>query len=827
MELLAPAGNWDALKAAVENGADAVYLGGRQFSARQAAANFSDDDISRALEYLHLKGRKLYVALNTIIDDEEYSTALDYSWKLYTLGVDALIIQDLGLMDTLRQILPAMRLHASTQMTVHNPEGVLYLEKQGVKRVVLAREMGIHEIQKAKQAATSIEIEVFVHGALCYCYSGQCLFSSMVGGRSGNRGKCAQPCRLPYELYSGKTRIRTSEGKGKYLLSPADLCLIDYLPELKSMGVDSLKIEGRMKRAEYVAVVTRAYREVMDTLGTEPAYRPGRNLKERLLKIFNRNFTSGYFIFDRQKFLSSTKPGNQGIDVGYVLSQDRNNKTRIKISDTVNIGDGLEIWTSLPKNPALTIKDMKVNGKSTNQAKPGDVVELYVEGKTVYGDRVYKTHDAELIDEANKSFQQEEIKIPVRVKVFLSPGQPIKIIMSDDRGNQVEEVGNIAAQLAVKQGLDETVLMEKISRLGNTPFYLESLELFAENDLIVPFSEVNETRRKAADALLNIRLQLPRLQKNEYENFRKRRAQYLQPAVESTRPLKPELNVMVSGIEQAYWAMETGADTVYIDLSAIGQRERIQTKELELIREQADSKSCRIIPVLPKIQKSLKTQDLKMIKNAGFNSVMVANIGALHWAITNGTNFRVDYSLNVFNTCTLRYLNRMGAETVCLSPELNYNRLKNIKGLSNSEIIIHGEIILMTSEYCMLRGILGNGEENCSHFCQKQNYAIRDQIGYTFPVDTDINCRFYVFNSRTLCLIDNLPKIIALGVGGVRIEARHSRELELKMAVKLYRQAIDELFEKKGKPDLEAYRQELERTAASSFTRGHFYRGII
>jgi putative protease len=275
MELLAPAGGRDAFFAAIENGADAVYIGGTSFSARQSAENFDNEQIKAAVDYAHLRDRKIYVTVNTLIDNNEFSEVLDYIYTLHNKSVDAIIVQDLGLMNAVRKTMPSVRIHASTQMTIHNAEGVNFLREQGIKRIVLARELSRDDLSAIRRETGDVELEIFVHGALCYCYSGQCLFSSIVGGRSGNRGRCAQPCRLGYDLYSGKRAARLDlEGQGRHLLSPADLCLLDYLGEIKKVGVTSLKIEGRMKRPEYVAIVTRIYREVLDKLQDSPNYEP-------------------------------------------------------------------------------------------------------------------------------------------------------------------------------------------------------------------------------------------------------------------------------------------------------------------------------------------------------------------------------------------------------------------------------------------------------------------------------------------------------------------------------------------------------------------------
>ncbi len=828
MELLAPAGNRDALYAAIENGADAVYLGGKNFSARHSAENFSDEDIARAVEYARSRNRKIYVAVNTLIDDGEFGPALDYAWNLSMMDIDALIVQDLGFMNALRQVLPDIRVHASTQMTIHNIEGVQYLKTQGIKRVVMAREMQMEDIQAVKQAVKNIEIEVFVHGALCFSYSGQCLFSSMVGGRSGNRGRCAQPCRLPYDLYSINSSQRMNKAdKGRYLLSPSDLCLIEYLPELQGIGVDSLKIEGRMKRAEYVAVVTRAYREVLDMLQEEPLYRPGRKVRDRLLKIFNRNFTTGLFIFDRNGFLSSKRPNNRGVYVGRVIAQNKDYSTTVKLSDNVSLGDGLEIWVNKGKNPAFVVSDMIIRGVPAAHAYPGDTVEIRLDKRVSPQDRVFKTHDEGLISEALLSIKDaEERKIRVDIIAVLEEGQPLRLILTDERGHRIEEFSSSKAQRAENQPLNESILRSKIDRLGNTPFYLGGVEYLADADLIVPFSEINETRRRAVESLKRLSFNLNRQDIQEVEEFRNNRAKYLALYKGARAQMQPELTIAVSGIDQAYAAIKAGADIVYFDLAGIGQQKRVSIDEMKGLKEYAALFAGQVIPALPRIQKPGEVSSWSSLRAAGFNTIMAGNLGALNWCSNNGINSRVDYSLNIFNSYSLRFMVQQGAERVCISPELNYNCLKNIRGLNYGEVIVHGELILMTSQYCMLKGMLGDGSEQCLGFCHQDRYAIKDDRDYYFPIESDTYCRFYVFNSRTLCMIDDLDKIMALTPAGLRIEARHAQEREVDMVVRLYRRAIDDIISD-NKKDLQSYRMELEKITPSPFTRGHYYRGVI
>jgi collagenase-like PrtC family protease len=453
MELLAPAGNWEAFLAAMANGADAVYLGGQSFSARHYAENFNKERIDDALNYAHLRNKKVYVTVNTLIADHEFASALDYIRDLYKMGVDAVIVQDIGLTHALRKLIPDLRLHASTQMTVHNSAGAILLREEGVKRVVLAREMSRDELAKICCEVKDIEFEVFVHGALCYSYSGQCLFSSLVGGRSGNRGRCAQPCRLAYQLFS-RTEDTPVASEGRHLLSPADLCLIEQLGDLQRIGIHSLKIEGRMKRAEYVAVVTRAYREVLDSMAVNPGSTVSPELRKRLERIFNRNFTAGYFLMDRAGYLSPKRPNNRGIYIGRVVEQSQDFTTRIKLTEELRVGDGLEIWVKKGQGPAFTVKDILLQGKRVSQAESGDIVNLKIEGRAGAGDRVFKTYDSELMENAQASIEAaSRSKLPLDILVSLQEGESLSLLISDGEGRQVKVKSTGLLQKAEKHPL--------------------------------------------------------------------------------------------------------------------------------------------------------------------------------------------------------------------------------------------------------------------------------------------------------------------------------------------------------------------------------------
>lgn len=823
MELLAPAGNWAALQAAFANGADAVYLGGRHFNARQSAANFSLTEIEKAVEYAHLRDKKIYLTFNTLIDNREFPAALDYAYSLYRSGADALIIQDLGLLTSLHELLPDLPLHASTQMTVHNDQAALLLQKQGVARIVLAREMSLEEINRIHQETPGMEFEVFVHGALCFCYSGQCLFSSMVGGRSGNRGRCAQPCRLPYQLMADNgAEKKPVEARGRYLLSPADLCLVDHLAELKKAGVNSLKIEGRMKRPEYVAVVTSAYRHALDLLRSNPEARVDETRRKKLYQIFNRTLGTG-FLAPGQKALSINRPNNRGVYLGRVISHYSGYIT-IKLSDTLALGDGLEVWVAQGKGPSAIVKAIDLDGQAVVQAVRGQVVTVPMPGRAAPGDRVFKTHDQALIAEAQASLQADQaFKIPVKMMIRIKAGSPLQLTLDDSAGRSVRVEGSTIAVPAQGQPLEEEVILEKLSRLGGTPFVLDEYRLEYEGNLILPYSDLNESRRRAAEQLLALITHRPAPDAEDQARFQQGVKERLGPKSVRRRIAPPLLSIAVGTVEAARQGIEAGADRVYIAIEG-WRGYTAKREEIAALSRWGSQRGAEVIPALPRIQKAGEMQPWQEIKPAAFPALLVGNLGALSWAMQNGIPCRTDYSLNCFNQFSLDWLLSRGVQGACLSPELNLEQLHNFRDLSAAELMVHGDLTLMVSESCPIEA--AKGGEKCGSACQKARYWLRDEKGYEFPVATDKKCRFYVFNSRRLCLLDDLERLWPLGCESLRIEAWCDSPAQTAEAAAVYRRAINELSQGK-KPDLALLRKVLQQKQGFKPTKGHLYRGVL
>lgn len=824
MELLAPAGNWAALEAAFANGADAVYLGGRHFSARQSADNFSPAEIQKAVEYARLRDKKVYVTCNILIDNKEFAAALDYAHSLYQSGVDAVIVQDLGLLNALRRLLPEWPIHASTQMTVHNSEGAALLREQGVSRIVLAREMTLAEIARIQQDNPEMEFEVFVHGALCFCYSGQCLFSSMVGGRSGNRGRCAQPCRLPYRLLADEGRGKKPlAAEGRYLLSPADLCLLEHLPGLQKAGVASLKIEGRMKRPEYVAVVTSVYRQALDLLPSVPDAAVMAGLKKKLYQVFNRNLSSAYLI-PGQQVLSINRPNNRGVYLGRVISQGAGLIT-IKLSGTLNLGDGLEVWVGQGKGPRSVVKAIDIDGKSVARAGRGQVVTIPMAGRAAPGDRVFKTHDEELMKAAHDSMKAaREFKIPINMSIRIQEGSPLELTVKDSKGRQVQVYSKTTAVAAHEQPLDKEVILEKLSRLGGTPFVLGEYQMEYPGNLILPYSDLNDCRRRAVGKLLALIYRRP--EPDEEKQAHSKTFAPGKPICTTVRHRAawPLLSVAVGGIDAARQVVAAGADRVYISLNGFREESHTLSQVLELCHW-GKQRGAEIVPALPRIQNPGEMESWPELNPAHIPVLLAGNLGALRWGQQHGFTCRSDYSLNCFNQYTLDWLLTHHVDGVCLSPELNLEQLQSFRDLSSAELLVHGDLTLMVSQSCSIKAVQHQGEHGCGQACRQGRYWLRDDKGYEFPVATDRQCRFYVFNSRRLCLLDELERLWPLGCESLRIEAWRESPDKAAETVAVYRKALQGLMQGK-KVDLALLRQVLQQKQGFAPTKGHLYRGV-
>lgn len=534
-ELLAPAGTFQHLRGAVNAGADAVYVGGKKWGARSNAGNFDDDEMIRAAEYCHLRDAKLYVTMNTLIFDDEIEEALEYVRFLYNAGVDALIIQDFGLASLVKKYFPDFHVHLSTQASVYSKEGVRAAMACGFERVVLAREVSISDIKKIHEEC-DIELEVFVHGALCYCYSGQCQLSRFRGGRSGNRGMCAQPCRLPYSISGrsglvkggkdnfnmdcdssygddfGETEEAVNAGTAVYLLSPKDLCGIDSLGDLLDAGVASLKIEGRMKSPEYVAVVVSVYRKYLDMLAQEGFCIVSEEDRRALSQIFNRGgFTNGYYYGNPgEKLMSGKLPKHQGVKIGHVVKRGKGDLVQVEIdrNEVLNMGDGIEIRNSeMPGNVVTYIKD----AVKERQLIIGDI-----RGRVNPGDEVYKITDKALMEKASLYFALDKEgnertvkKLPVRMSFTAKLGEPASLrvfrdaegALKGDYPNSVTVLSETAVEAALNKPLTKERAAEQLGKTGGSVFTASYIEADIDDNVSLPMSQINKMRRDALELL--------------------------------------------------------------------------------------------------------------------------------------------------------------------------------------------------------------------------------------------------------------------------------------------------------------------------------------
>jgi len=829
-ELLAPAGSREAFTAALESGADAIYLGGSAFGARQYAANFTGEELTVAVRDAHLRGVVVYVTVNTLVDDSEFVDLAEYLQFLYTCGVDAIIVQDIGVATLAKKVVPGLKLHASTQMTVHNLAGVKYLQEIGFERVVLAREVPIEDIRYICQNS-SVEIEVFIHGALCISYSGQCLMSSMIGGRSGNRGKCAQPCRLPYTLVdaSGADALSGVDA-GNYLLSPKDLCGIELLPEFIEAGVASLKIEGRMKRPEYVAIVVDTYRRAIDTYtkNQEGFSVPGEDPRN-MAQIFNRGFTTAYWKEQLgRQMMSDRRPNNRGVRAGRVLAyQPKEKLVTIKLDEPLAVGDIIDFWIKVGGRTNTTVKSIEVGGKIVEQAPAGVEVVIPVDMAVKPGDRVFKTHDAALIEKARAFFIGPSAvrRISVDVEVTARLGEPLVVTVRDEAGNIGVGRTDFLAEKALKRPLNEEVVLKQLGRLGTTVFSLRNLQLGLEGELMVPISELNEARRRAVAELEKAIL-----------------APYTRPPlaefhIKDVRPVKKDrpsskplaLVVNVDTITKATVALKHGADIIMFGGDSLAGQivtPAEYSKVVALVREQGKKVILSTPRLITERETNVLETSLALFAELAPDAVSIGNIGTLYWTRQYPQlTVHGDYPLNIFNSLAIEFFRQAGLSSVTLSPELNFTQIETINPSSgiSLECLAHGYLELMVSQYCVTGSFLGAKKDgSCAKTCKHGEYWLKDRMNEKFRIIGDQFCRMHVLNGKELSLLSHVPRFKECGIERIRIEGKSLSDERISQITRLYRTAID---------SGEDYSPELLKSIAMAenqdITRGHYFRGVL
>lgn len=809
IELLAPAGNLEALKAAVEGGADAVYLGGTKYNARAFAENFNEDNLIEAIRYAHIRGVKVYVTVNVLIKDEEIADALNYIQYLYNNDTDGIIVQDIGLLYLIKKILPDFSVHCSTQMTIHSSDGVNYLKQLGADRFVLARELSLREIEAIKNE-TGAELEIFVHGALCVCYSGQCLMSSMIGGRSGNRGRCAQPCRKKYILKDLDKEIEIEYLKSRYLLSTKDLNTYENLYEIMKSGVYSLKIEGRMKKPEYVAIVVKNYRDAIDFIKNNKKTYEDKNALIELESAFNRGFTKG-FLFNEisSEIVNIDRPDNRGVYIGKVLWQKGNN-IGIKVeNDCLNEGDGIEILLEKGKSIGTKVSKIIVNRSGSPLNNIDDIIVIRLRRKVNSGSIVYKTYDKSLDEKVSRLyFYKNKKKVVINCKITIRNNQRPNIIVWDDENNKVFYESIHTVVLAEKVSLSAERIKEQLRKTGDTPYVLDSIEVIMDKDCFLPMSVINEMRREsliAMDAARACKNNRSPIEVNEYSNEYGLDSTYERQNKSGNKKANSYTAALWS-IENVKAALSAGVDSIYYGGS----------DNIKEVVYSCKKRNTLIFYLLPNIIKDIeKDKYQKIIEENDFDGIVISNIGQLSYAKVNREmQARGNYTLNLFNKISFQIARKLGLETICPSIELNMKQLKLMaKNYADvMEVMVYGQLPVMTMEYCPVSLI-----SECSECQRKKSFALIDEKGESFPIFCN-NYKTHILNCHILYMAEEMNKIIQTGINRVRLDF-YKEKPEMVTS-------IINLFKDYSNLNDANYLDALNYIKKIGYTKGHYFRGV-
>jgi len=759
-ELLAPAGNWDCARAAVANGADAIYFGLPRFNARIRADNFTPEDLPKLMDFLHAHGVRGFAAFNTLIFPAELEDAAEQLRLLNDSGVDAIIVQDLGLAAMARAMVPDLALHASTQMTITSPEaldfahGLLHLD-----RAVIARENSMREIRLFHpESPGAVELETFVHGALCVAYSGQCLTSESLGQRSANRGECAQACRMPYELVvDGETR---DLGDRRYLLSPQDLAGIDQIPELIRIGVTSFKIEGRLKTPEYVAAVTRAYRKAIDAAESGAPREASPEDRYELEMAFSRGLSTGWLEgIDNQKLVHARFGKKRGAFVGRI-GKVGHDWVEVSGGTSVKPGDGIVFDT----------------GGDTDREQGGRVYEvkgprlLLQRGKIDFaklkpGHRVWKTDDLALNAALQSSYQRERLptrKIPVRWTARGTAGGPLVL---SDPAHGVEASSTIPLEVATNRPLTEEGLRDQLGRLGGTVYELAGLEVVLSGFVILPVSELNRLRRALVERLEQVRLGA----------YARRRATAvtvsdLLPPSPCPSVVSPSLRVLCRTEAQVDAAIACGIGTIYADFEDVRRYREL----VDRVREA--SPETRLYLATPRIQKAGETGLLRVVENAKPHGVLVRNLGGIgHFRERGDLAMAGDFSLNVANPITARLLIEEGLESLAISYDLNISQALDLLATAPPEwfeLTLHQHMPMFHMEHCVFCAFLSKGKDftDCGRPCDTHVVHLRDRVGQLHRLGADAGCRNTLFNGRAQSGARFFGALREAGLGRFRVE---------------------------------------------------------
>ena len=821
IEILAPAGSYESMIAAMNAGCDAVYMGGSRFGARAFADNPEEDMLLKAINEAHLRDKKLYLTVNTLVKEYEMQSYLyDFLDKYYLAGLDAVIVQDVGVMNFIHKHFPDLQIHASTQTTLTMAEGAKLLKDKGVTRMVTARELSFKEIKNIRDN-TDLEIETFVHGALCYCYSGQCLMSSMIGGRSGNRGRCAQPCRMPYQFYSGGDKV--SSDKEAYLLSPKDINTVSLIPDLIDAGVDSFKIEGRMKSPEYAAGVSYIYRKYVD-LYMEKGRESFQNLLMGeefnrdmldLMDLYNRGgFSEGYGkTYHGKSMMSMVRPNHSGVNVGEVIGLEKG-YVDLSLSQDINPQDILEIRNK--NNESLyefTMKDGRTKG-DVFKARVG--TGKYKGGKKpVYnlnisiGDIVYRTRNNMLLTNIREKHINQDAKLGVKGYLGARVGERLQLSL-ELNGHFVTAYHNIV-EPAIKQPMTKDKLYASIDKLGDTLFYFEELNIELDSNIFVPVSWLNEIRREAV-ALLT------------------------QDIISSYRRTRKDLSTEINISKDIKDNKNTNNESISVALQTKEQFERaLAYKEVSLIYTEYDSFSLQELIHMSKLSwekgksmyislphicrlseyEKLKKDIFALIEENTIEGFLAKNfeevelLKSIYKDRSVDKKIRLNHNMYLFNKEARGFWKEKGIHDFTAPIELNRKELKDL-GLDDCEMIVYGYLPVMVSVQCLYASTKGCSK--CKRGDNRNDYLV-DRMGKKLYVRTNCNsCYNIIYNSQRLSLLEHIEAVKDLSPQGIRLDFTYESRDETDRVLEAF---ISEFIH--GRKALNKF---------EDVTTGHFRRGV-
>lgn len=838
-ELLAPAGSLDAVRAAIANGADAVYLGADRFNARDEGAQLTMDEVEQACLLAHEHGRRIYLTLNILIKPAELADALEHLGQAIDCGVDAAIVQDLGLVRLIRQVFPGFEIHGSTQMTVHDASGAAVLRDLGVGRIVLARENTLADIRAIHDAVPGLGLETFVHGALCIAYSGQCFMSGMISERSANRGSCAQSCRKDYRLADTTTGETLDTG---YLISARDLAAHDHLPEIAAAGVGCLKIEGRKKKPEYVATVTKGYRDFLERLRRDEwVAAPGPEEIAPLVQIYSRGFTGGmYGGRAGRHYITRRQPDNRGEELGVVTGWSRG-ELLVDVRSPLFEGDGVGFEApggANDGNCGFAIHGIRTLGAQDDLISQAIASRLRVPA----GWRVVRSSHAALVKRARDSFSaiaatRRMHRLPLDVRAFGGSGGCLKLVVTAS-GETVTVVSEVPLVAASKRAIDERQFREQLGRLGETPFVLGGVDLAGlDGGLFIPVSELNRLRQRAVDELL--------LRRDWAEQARiaARTATIGQvvAGVQVLRSTNGDGGIVLQGdprgsvpgppfaliaevwrLEDARRAADAGATELSLDVFLRHPPPPV-TRVTALVAEM-DARGIAVRLRTPSIVRPGERRAVDKWLALGL-PIVTGHLGLLREQSAKGIEVTGDYALNCFNQHTAAELFRLGAKRLVLSVELTADEMRDVVAPwsgTGFEAFVYGRPEGMTLEHCVLSAAYDRPPTTCRDLCVKKhvNVELTDPAGYTFPVATDSACRNRLLHSRPIEGSEFMPRLWSAGLRRYRL-VFNTFDQNINALVCEYRGLLDRLA-RGAAPES----GQVRALAGGEFTRGHFARAV-